>query len=843
MDDLLRQCHSTVKRMMDNGQILSCCAAVIIFRLSCLVFRAAVVLFCLWGVTAWGQSSTTQPQIGYLYPAGGQQGTTFQLTVGGQILRDASDVYISGEGVHAKIIKYIRPLRNIQSEQRELLQERMKEVREKRLSELPIQYRPRSKPVNRRKTEDRKQKTEIKKEEAAKKEEEKKPEVKLPDHPLLEDLDNKSLRELAHIRSMLFFPRTKLQLNRQIAEIVLIEVTIDADARPGNRELRLQTRAGVTNPVVFQVGLLPEVRELEPNDEKAYPELPDLPKLTSLLSAKPLTLPVLLNGQIMPGDVDRFRFSASQGQQLVIRAHARSLIPYLADAVPGWFQATLALYDAAGNEIAFADDFRFDPDPVLFFRIEGTGEYELEIRDSIYRGREDFVYRISVSEQPFITQMFPLGGREGHKTVAKVAGWNLPQEQLPLDMQSDGDCIRRTAYYDGNHFSNAVPYAVDALPECDERESNNTAKEAQRIDLPKIINGRIGEGNDVDVFVFDGRAGDKVAAEVNARRLNSPLDSLLRLTDATGRVLEWNDDYVVKESYLHVDVMGLMTHHADSYLLAELPKNGTYYVHLSDTQHHGGEAFGYRLRVAPAEGDFALRVTPSNLNIRASQIVPIRIHALRKDGYNGPIDIVLQEVPRGFELSGGRVPAGCDQVRMTLRAPAKAPDQPVVLKLEGRANIGGQTIRRPVVAADDVMQAFLYRHLVPAREFLVVVQKARWGTPSVELAAKEPVRIPVGGSTQVLFRTSRSQNFEQAALELNAPPQGVTLHDVAVVREGLTFRLKADKDLAQPGIADNLIVEAYRDSTPKPQKGKPAPARRRSLMGTFPAIPIEIISR
>jgi len=810
------------------------------YRSLSLVIQSSLFFILGLCVAAWGQSSTSQPQIGYLFPAGGQRGTVIQITAGGQILRGANQVYISGDGVRAKVVKYIRPLRNIQREQRELLQARMKEVREKRLAELPIKYRPRSKPVRRRKTEDRKQKTE---DGEQKKEAEKTPEVKLPDHPLLENLDDKSLRELAHIQSMLFFPRTKLQINRQIAEMVIIEVTIDADAKPGKRELRLGTRGGVTNPVVFQVGLLPEVRELEPNNQRAYPELPNLPALTSLLSATPHDLPVVFNGQIMPGDVDRFRFRARQGQKLVIQAHARSLIPYLADAVPGWFQATLALYDAGGKEVAYADDYRFDPDPVLFYRIPGTGEYELEIRDSIYRGREDFVYRIAVSEQPFITQMFPLGGRAGEKTVATVAGWNLPKEQLPLETQPEGDIIRRTAYYDGKRCSNSVPYAVDALPECSETESNNTTKEAQRINLPKMINGRIAEDGDVDVFQFEGRAGERIVAEVNARRLNSPLDSLVRLTDATGRVLEWNDDHMVKDSHLHKDVVGLMTHHADSYVLAELPKNGTYYVHLSDSQRHGGEAFGYRLRIAPAEGDFALRVTPSNLNMRASQIAVIRVHALRKDGYDGPIDVTIKDAPRGFRLSGARIPAGCDHVRMTLTAPVKAPDQPVALKLEGRAHIGGKTIRRPVVAADDVMQAFLYRHLVPTQEFLVVVQKARWGAPPVELDGKGPVRISVGGSGRVLFKTNRPQSLKQVTLELNEPPEGVTLHDVAVVRGGLTFRLKADKDLAQQGLADNLIVEAFRESTPKQQKGKPAPPKRRTLMGTFPAIPIEIVPR
>ncbi len=151
----------------------------------------------------------------------------------------------------------------------------------------------------------------------------------------------------------------------------------------------------------------------------------------------------------MPGDVDRFCFHAEQGRQLVMEVQARSLIPYLADAVPGWFQATLALYDEKGKEVAFADDYRFNPDPVLFYEIPEDGEYELEIRDSIYRGREDFVYRIAVSEQPFITRMFPLSGREGAETVASIAGWNLPRARLPLDTRPGGACLRRTACREG----------------------------------------------------------------------------------------------------------------------------------------------------------------------------------------------------------------------------------------------------------------------------------------------------------------------------------------------------------------------------------------------------------
>ena len=791
-----------------------------------------IILFCV--ATAWGQSNPREPHIGYLYPAGGQQGTVIQITAGGQYLNGAQDVYISGKGVHGSVVKYIRPLRNIQREQRQLIQKRLKEVRDMRVAELP---------GSRSRSNSRKEKSakkvankpgQTEKEKGAKAEE-----VKMPDHPLLYDMEDKSLRELAHISSVLFFPRSKLQMNRQLAEMVLIEIKIDPDAEPGSRELRLITKTGMTNPMVFQAGLLPEIRELEPNNRQAYQVPPNMARVRNLPREKALTLPVMLNGQIMPGDVDRFRFRAVKGQQLVIEVQARSLIPYLADAVPGWFQATLALYDARGKEVAFADDYRFNPDPVLFYKIPENGDYELEIRDSIYRGREDFVYRIAVSEQPFITQTFPLGGRVGVETVASIDGWNLSKAELPLDTQPGGNNIRKTSYCVDKCLSNSITYAVDTLPECNETESNNTPEQAQLIELPKIINGRIAKSDDVDMFQFKGRAGDKIVAEVYGRRLNSPLDSLLRLIDSSGNVLQWNDDHVLKDSHLHKDVMGLITHHADSYLLAELPKDGNYYIQLTDTQHHGGGAYGYRLRITRAQGDFALRVTPSSISTRTGGTFPIWVHALRKDGFEGEIEMILKDAPAGFKLCGGRIPAGRDRVRITLTAPPKAPVEPIALQLVGRANIGGNTTKRLAVPADDVMQAFLYRHLVPAQEFLVFIQKARWGPPPVELDGNSPIRIPAGGSAQVRLKTVRRANFKDVQLQLNEPPDGLTLQDVTHMPNGLVFQLKAEKDAGQ--IADNLIVEAFREYAVKRKDGKPTGQKRRNLMGVLPAIPIEIV--
>ena len=61
------------------------------------------------GHGAGGTGSGTAPHIGYVYPAGGRQGTTFQVTVGGQHLAGVSRAFVSGGGVQATVVEYVKP--------------------------------------------------------------------------------------------------------------------------------------------------------------------------------------------------------------------------------------------------------------------------------------------------------------------------------------------------------------------------------------------------------------------------------------------------------------------------------------------------------------------------------------------------------------------------------------------------------------------------------------------------------------------------------------------------------------------------------------------------------------
>ena len=216
-----------------------------------------------------------------------------------------------------------------------------------------------------------------------------------------------------------------------------------------------------------------------------------------------------------------------------------------------------------------------------------------------------------MGELPFITAVFPLGGKAGEPTTVALAGWNLPTSALTQDIDHKRPGIYPISVAKEGHASNTVAFAVDTLPEALEQEPNDQPAAAQKVTLPLIVNGRIDRPGDWDVFSFEGRAGEEVVAEVYARRLGSPLDSVLKLADAQGRQVAFNDDHEDKGA-------GLITHHADSWLRVKLPADGTYYLHLGETQDHDGPDYAYRLRISPPRPDFELRVTPSSRSVNGT---------------------------------------------------------------------------------------------------------------------------------------------------------------------------------------------------------------------------------
>jgi hypothetical protein len=458
----------------------------------------------------------------------------------------------------------------------------------------------------------------------------------------------------------------------------------------------------------------------------------------------------------------------------------------------------------------------------------------VEIKDALYRGREDFVYRLSIGELPFVTGVFPLGGPARAKTAVQVSGWNLPTGTVTMDATGAGPGTAMLTVRRGTLVSNRVPFAIDSTRDVVEREPNNAPPDALKLALPVIVNGRIHAPGDVDVYAVTGRAGEPIVAEVTARRLGSPLDSVIELTDASGSRLAVSDDAPDKSA-------GLITHQSDSRIAATLPSGGTYYLHVRELQRKGGPEYGYRLRVSSPQPDFEVRVTPSEINAGAGTSVIVTAHAIRKDGFAGDIALSLKGAPQGFALSGEVVPAGQDHVRLTVDVPPMRPAGPITLGLEGRATIHGKMVVRPALAAEEMMQAFAYRHLVPADSLKITVL-ARGGTRMpARIIGSGTATLPAGGSTRVQVALPPMKNFEHVQLELSEPPEGLSLRDAAVGEAGAEFVLAADASKVKPGLRGNLIVTVSGERVPPQRGSQPAPAaRRRVPLGVLPAIPFEI---
>ncbi len=612
-----------------------------------------LIILCLFGLAGsqvFAQKTANLPYIGYVYPAGGQQGTTFTVRAGGQRIETSTGAVVSGKGVRVTLKEcYTR----IGNQEMRLLKEQLKILKKSK-----------------------------------------------------GELDEETLR-IKEKLEMRIREEERNPASRSLATLAEFNITIAPNAKPGLREIRLKTTRGLSNPLSFYVGRIPETTRAPMKISKFQTlgkEHLALRKRAAADEEKTILLPCTVNGQIASGEINRYRFTAEKGQRLVISTLARQLVPYIADAVPGWFQPVITLQDADENDVAFNDDYRFKPDPTLLYEVEETGEYVLSIKDAIYRGREDFVYRMTLGETPFVTDIYPPGTSAGKKIRPKMNGWNLKNSSIKLATPNPTEGIYPIAADRGDAISNIIPFAIDTLPE----QMEKPKKTVQQVTLPIIVNGRIEVPGDQDIYEFAATEGDTLVAEVNARRLDSPLDSIIKLIAPDGTLLALNDDHADPAS-------GLNTHHADSYLRVQLPTSGTYQLQLSDTAQKGGRAYTYRLRLSPPRPDFALRTVPSRLYMKGNK-ANLEVYAVRKDGYEGPIN--LQINTPGFSSKKASIPAGEEKSQILITCKPQGLPNPAPITITGTATIDGQELTRDAVPSEDWMQAFLWRHLVPSQELL-----------------------------------------------------------------------------------------------------------------------------
>ena len=149
-------------------------------------------------------------------------------------------------------------------------------------------------------------------------------------------------------------------------------------------------------------------------------------------------------------------------------------------------------------------------------------------------------------------------------------------------------------------ISNALLFRVDTLPEVSERSLRDSggADEAPRIkQLPVVINGTL-DGAERDQFRFLAPAGERIVLEVEARRVGSAIDPALRLLDAGG------DEIAFNQEAAGIDV--------DARLDWQAPEDGgEFVVEVHDARFSEQTRNFYRLKmIAASEYEYAEALFP-----------------------------------------------------------------------------------------------------------------------------------------------------------------------------------------------------------------------------------------
>lgn len=450
-----------------------------------------------------------------------------------------------------------------------------------------------------------------------------------------------------------------------------LEITISADAALGGREARVYDATGASNPKVFAVGQFLELPEAEPNDVRS--------------EAQKLELPVTVNGRVGRGsDVDGFRFTLKKGQQAWAEIESQRLLANLGDS---WLKGYAWVEDSRGNLLAESNGY-YRWDPYVQFVAPEDGEYTVSYRDVQYRGAPTGVYRLTVSTGAHLYGVFPMGGQRGTATPVQLVGANAERDPglsviLPADAPEEW--IQQIFNVSGV-WTNAIPFAVSRFPNSLEREPNNDRASATQVEFPSELQGVLAAAGDVDWFVFRGKKGDRLVAEVLSRGVGLPLDSLLTLRNAEGSLLTENDDGQDRNQDDNRD--------RDSRLQRTLDADGDYYLQIRDVDGRGGPDFLYRLSLRPPLPNFRLQAQSDKPLVKAGSSVTLDLTVTRSDGFDGEVTVTVDGLPTGLSASPLTIARGQSSGKLTVQCAAGTAHQPVLLRVWGEATVDGVKERR-----------------------------------------------------------------------------------------------------------------------------------------------------
>ena len=513
-------------------------------------------------------------------------------------------------------------------------------------------------------------------------------------------------------------------------------VTIAPGAPAGVYDARVLSRLGVSSARAFSVNTVPELTRTATNN--------------SLETAMALPVNSICNAAMTKRAVDYYTFKGTKGKRLVVDCAAGGIDSKLVPVV--------IVADAKGRDLVVNRT-----GGVIEFTPPADGDFVIKLHGLTFQGGPEHFYRLALRE---VAGEGPIARQASISTVSSVS-W--------------------------------PPQGLAATAAAKEIEPNNQAAQAQKITLPCDIAGSFYPAADVDTYEFAGKKGETWWIETGSERLGLATDPFVLVQ----RVVKAGDKETLTDVAELSDIPSPMKLSTNGYSYdgppydvgspdvlgkIDIPEDGIYRLQVRDlfggTRNEPGNV--YRLIVRRAAPDFALaswavhftlrngdRAALSKpLSLRAGAAMAFEVVVIRRDGFDGEIELSMEGLPKGVIASGLKIPAKKSQGMIIVSASGDAEPGFAIAKMLGKAVINGSTVTR------ECRLASMTWPVVDAKQEI----------PKPRLVADVPVSVTQSEKAPLSFAAAEDKVWEgSTGAPLKLPLKAVWNSDFA----GSSIKLKA----------------------------------------------------
>jgi hypothetical protein len=366
------------------------------------------------------------------------------------------------------------------------------------------------------------------------------------------------------------------------------------------------------------------------------------------------------------------------------------------------------------------------------------------------------------------------------------------------DLPNEAAIVRHPATQAVSSFS-WPPTGLAQMAATVEVEPNSDSAKAQKISLPCDIAGSFFPAADVDVFEFEAKKGEVWWVEVGSERLGRPTDpaAIVQRVTRNGDVESLVDvaEFVDIASPVKVSSNGYAydgppydAGTSDFLGKLDIPEDGVYRLQISDL--YGGTRNDpnniYRLVIRKAQPDFAIVAWPQHMelrngdraalskpiSLRGGATMALEVIAIRRDGFDGEIEIVMDGLPEGVTAQGLKIAAGKSRGMLLVTAKADAARVVASASISGKATINGGAISRPCRLATVAWPIPDSWSDIPSPRLLADVPVSVSGVDlapiTVAAASREIQEATVGQKVTIPLVQTRRSEFSGATMQLKA---------------------------------------------------------------------------